>query len=109
MAEQECNSFMDVTVNFGQSTEPLKNGYIIRYRKVGSKDPYKQVRVTSLPFVIEDAPACYGLEISVQADCGVFGVGTAVIARTEFFVRLTGVSEQESVSHTCADGTIYRT
>lgn len=79
MAAIPCSTTKTLSVSFTPPPFTPANGYKIRWRIAGGSwvDVPNQY---NNPVTIANVPACYNLEVSIQADCGGGNLGTAIIA-----------------------------
>jgi hypothetical protein len=78
MPTYPCSTFKTLQISFTAPIVPPANGYIIKWRPVGTTD-WNFVYQNQNPIVIAGVPSCYNIEGSVRADCGDGNLGNEVV------------------------------
>lgn len=77
MPTYPCSTFRTLQVSFAEPLIPPANGYLVRWRPVGTTT-WNTVTQTQNPITIAGVPACFNIEGTIQADCGGGNLGSLV-------------------------------
>lgn len=72
-----CNTYKTLQVSFLPPSIPPANGYRVKYRVVGEEEWIATPNQFNNPVTLAGIPACFNLEVSIQADCGGGNLGPA--------------------------------
>ena len=79
MESSPCGTLKTLSVSFSPPAIPPANGYKVRWRIAG--DVWINVpNQYNNPITIAGVPACFNLEVGIQADCGNGNTGPEIIA-----------------------------
>lgn len=78
MPTYPCTTFATLQVNFSTPEVPPANGYIVKWRPVGTTT-WNHVFQNQNPIVITGVPSCFDIEGTIQADCGDGNLGNIVV------------------------------
>lgn len=77
MSVYPCSTFRTLQVSFTEPTIAPANGYIVKWRPVGTVN-WNTVNQNQNPITIAGVPACFNIEGTIQANCGGSNLGTIV-------------------------------
>lgn len=77
MPTYSCSTTTTLQVAFTQPTIPPANGYIVKWRPVGTTE-WNTVNQNQNPISIAGVPTCFNIEGTIQANCGGGNLGTVV-------------------------------
>jgi len=77
MAVIPCSTFKTLEVSFNEPAIPPANGYVVKWRVVGSTN-WNTVYQNQNPVTIAGVPACFNIEGTIQADCGGGNLGSSI-------------------------------
>lgn len=72
-----CSTFKTLQVSFTAPTIAPANGYLVKWRPVGSTT-WNTVTQNQNPITIAGVPACFNIEGTIQADCGNGNLGNII-------------------------------
>lgn len=78
MPTYSCSTFATLQVGFSTPVVPPANGYIVKWRPVGTTT-WNFVYQNQNPIVITGVPSCFDIEGTIQADCGNGNLGNTVV------------------------------
>lgn len=73
-----CNSYKTLQLDFVEPDIPPSNGYLIKWRTVGSSSYNQLTSKNGSPIFIPNVPICQNIEGTIQADCGNGNFGSAI-------------------------------
>lgn len=73
-----CSTFRSLQVAFTEPTIPPSNGYVVKWRPVGTLT-WNTVTQNQNPVIIAGVPTCFSIEGTIQADCGSGNLGNPVV------------------------------
>lgn len=73
-----CSTFKTLQVAFVEPTIPPANGYVVKWRPVGTTT-WNTVSQNQNPVIIAGVPTCFNIEGTIQANCGDGNLGTPVV------------------------------
>lgn len=74
-----CSTYKTLQVSFLPPAIPPANGYIVKWRVAGDDEWIAVPPQYNNPITIAGVPACFNLEVSIQANCGEGNLGPANI------------------------------
>lgn len=89
-----------LTLNFTSDNNPT-NGYIVKYRQVGTTD-YSTQLATSSPITIEGLGSGVSYEGTIQADCGNGRYGTLTAFTSNVPAKFNVSRDPSSASNACS-------
>lgn len=73
-----CNSYKTLQVEFIEPAVPPANGYLVKWRPVGTSSWNQLSTLNGSPIYIPNVPICQNLEGTIQADCGSGNFGPVI-------------------------------
>jgi hypothetical protein len=77
MPTYSCSTFRTLQVSFASPTIPPANGYVVKWRPVGTTE-WNTVNQNQNPVTIAGVPGCFNIEGTIQANCGGGNLGSPV-------------------------------
>lgn len=65
-----CNSYKTLQINFVEPDVPPANGYLVKWRPVGTAAWNQFPTLNGTPIYVPNVPICQNIEGTIQADCG---------------------------------------
>lgn len=73
-----CNNFKTLQLDFTEPDVPPANGYLIKWRTVGSSNWNEVMSNNGTPIYVPNVPICQNIEGTIQANCGNGNFGTEI-------------------------------
>lgn len=73
-----CNSYKTLQLDFIEPAIPPLNGYVVKWRTVGSTNWTQISTNNGSPIYIPNIPVCQNIEGTIQADCGGGNFGSPI-------------------------------